>query len=357
MAKTSGPKQNKILVRLLCLTVIVVALIALLDMLPVALPAPGPNPFLRQKNEAPLIIPHGGAKILYPENTLYSFSEIFRRGWKTFEIDLCLTRDGVLVSHHDLSIDRTSDGGDRLVRDLDAMELRAFNFTSKFIGIDGKPFNAAQVPAELLVPATLRELFALYPDALYILELKDRYSAGTEAHALRAVDTLLRDIGDFAMEERVMLSTFDQTVMKHLRERLKAPEYTRILTNAVEMDALLVGILSSLRLDSFWKPSFSGLMIPHNIALSDSDARRVIAFPSFIRRNMFRQNDETGVWHTAFAQNRIVRTARRHRIALCFWTVNEEEDLRYLIDLGVDGIITDRPDIMEAILAERIPTR
>ena len=85
------------------------------------------NIFRMKEGERTKVIAHGGAKQLFPENTIEAFDGVMELGVDILEMDVCLTKDEVVVTHHDKTIDRTSDGSGR-VRDYTYEELKNFNF-------------------------------------------------------------------------------------------------------------------------------------------------------------------------------------------------------------------------------------
>ena len=74
------------------------------------MPAAAGNPFLRAEEQAPFVVAHGGCKHLFPENTMVAFDGAVALGVDMLEMDVRLTADGVLVTHHDDTLRRTSDG-------------------------------------------------------------------------------------------------------------------------------------------------------------------------------------------------------------------------------------------------------
>lgn len=120
--RTCEGKSMKHLKRFIIFITVVVLVLVITNIVPWA-PTKAKNneKWLRRDGEAPLIIPHGGAKEMYPENTMYAFD--MTSHYDAFEIDLALTDDNILISHHDLDLDLMANRPDLKVRDLKYDEI------------------------------------------------------------------------------------------------------------------------------------------------------------------------------------------------------------------------------------------
>jgi glycerophosphoryl diester phosphodiesterase len=328
-------------------------LVMILNILPWAPAYPGANPMRIEPGTRPHIVPHGGAKDLFPENTVLSYREMHARQWDTFEIDLCITADGQLVTHHDLDILGTTGVENTLVRDLSYAEMTELNFGANFVDLDGRrPYadsdDLSPDMAELLVPARLEDLFVSYPDNYYILELKDTVDASGPANAEAAVAELIRLIETYGMQEQVVVSSFDDEVTSAFRERTDGS----IPTGAATGDVLMFSILSALNLDFFLKPAYSSVMLPVRDQIYPSERALIERLPRGLRNKLSVMDEESDTMYTNLANRRTVRDAHRKNLAVYYWTVNDRETMEYLIGIGVDGIITDRPDILADLLED-----
>ena len=99
------------------------------------MPAAAGNPFLRTEEQAPFVVAHGGCKHLFPENTMVAFDGAVALGVDMLEMDVRLTADSVLVTHHDDTLRRTSDGEGPIIG-YTLEELGRFNFGAKFAGLE-----------------------------------------------------------------------------------------------------------------------------------------------------------------------------------------------------------------------------
>ena len=117
----------------------------------------------------PLLFAHRGASAHAPENTLPAFELAARLGAQVLELDVHLTRDGVVVVHHDSALERTTDGAGR-VRDHTLAELRRLDAGHHFVSRGGgHPFRGkgVQIP-------TLEEVLGAFPDRGFNIEIKQR---------------------------------------------------------------------------------------------------------------------------------------------------------------------------------------
>ncbi len=238
---------------------------------------------------------HRGGRALGPENTLVAFDIGMANGADGMELDVHLSRDGRVVVCHDPTVDRTTDATGPLA-DRTAAELAALNATVRF----GTDLEHVWTGARAGIP-TLDDVLMRYPGARVIVEIKDC----TEACAGAVVDSVRRT----GALDRVCVGSF--SLLALLAVRACEP---RIVTGA----ALKEGQWALYR-------SWIGLS------------------PGRVPYRAFQVPEQAG--RLTVVTSRFLRAAHKRDISIYVWTVNEEADMRRLFDLGVDGIITDRPDI------------
>ena len=301
-------------------------------------------------DDRPLIIPHGGAKVLYPENTIYSFKQT--EMYDAFEIDLTLTKDDVLMTHHDLDLglDLGESYQETLVRSLtyneiiDLIKDNDYPFVRNFEDINGdKPYENITDPLILaeLVPAKLEDIFQLYPNKKYILEIKD---TEIENDFKKAITLLIELIEDYELEENVIVSSFSDEVIEAFQKE------SSIHTSTAWGGTLKFVLLSAFNVDFFYRPKHAALIIPVYQELGESYAKYIKLLPSPIKDSFIKKGTSD---MTDLGQKGIIEDAKRHNMATIYWTINDEETMLRLIELGVDGIITDRPDILYNIYIEQ----
>ncbi len=382
----------KIFKWILNIIIALVLFIGVINFLPSApMSAKGKNPF-RKAGDMPLNIPHGGAKLLAPENTVYSYKFLLKDeeydfddiegelpfDVKVLEIDLALTKDEILITHHDLMLDKDVFGSDVFIRDytydeiVDMYEDSNFqvgrNFYDPNFWSEGASVPIAP-PEEYfkdMVPAHLEnELFKPYYvyDAeadkfinenpyLYILEIKDTVENGvTETWSNTASQALVDLIKKYELQNQVVLSSFSDDVIAHFRELM--PE---AITNFGVGETTNFAIFSAFYIDFFWKTKSQVLIIPnydsYGTPLGKGTADLLDKIPNFISGNIARK-DENGDYKPDLAKKQLIDDAHRKNIAVFFWTINDEQEMEELIKLGVDGIITDLPDLLHEVI-ERV---
>ena len=230
-----------------------------------------------------------------PENTLVAFDAGIAAGADGLEFDVHLSRDRQVVIIHDGTLERTTDGRGS-VAERTAAELAGVNASRRF-GIDLE-HQWAGAPAG--VP-TLEAVLARYRDAALIIEMK-----GEDTRLGPAVVDIIRRAG---VSHRVCLGSFSSAVLASARAA--APD---IPTSAGRDESL-----RALQRSWFW-------MSPGKVPY------RAFQLPEVSGR-------------LRVVSRRFLRGAHRSGCAVQVWTVNEEADMRRLFDWGVDGIVTDRPDV------------
>jgi glycerophosphoryl diester phosphodiesterase len=267
----------------------------------------------------PLVYAHRGGAALRPENTIASFDYGLSLGADGLELDVRLSRDGVVVIHHDGTVDRTT-GGTGPLSALTADELGMLDagywfrpaFETGRTPEGGRHSTAAGTEFPFRgqgfgVPR-LREVLERYPGVPLIIELKVNHAE----LARRTID----DVRAAGAVDRVSFGSFGWRVLHAAREY-----EPRIATGAS-------------REETRW-------------ALYRSWIRWPLGRPSY---REFQVPERSGA--TTIISPRFVRHAHRAGLPVKVWTVNEEADMRRLIRWGVDGLISDRPDVAAAVVRE-----
>ncbi len=292
-------------------SVVVIFIYVLLQVIPY--PSRPQTLFHTQQGEAPLVMAHGGSKHLFPENTVLAFDASFNMGVDVLETDLCMTKDGVLITHHDLTINRTSNGTGN-VSDYTYEQLLEFNFGSQFVDIDGNmPYtNSQDVIADGLVPIQVEELFTRYgKNVLYVMEIKDKGELG-----IQAAVQLNEFINANSLQEYVCVASFDQEVLAHFN-KIK-DESTLISMDESTATSFIISNLVGYGI--FMNYEQSGLQIPMS---------------------------QMGIDLT---NPYLLYKVNHNHMFVHYWTINDPDDMEKLVKAGVDGIITDRPDLLFQVL-------
>lgn len=248
---------------------------------------------------APLGIAHRGSRLLWPENTMPAFQGAVDLGYRYLETDLHVTKDGVLVTHHDHTIDRTTDGSGR-VSGFTLAELQRFDAAASFERDGDRPWSAVPIP-------TLEEVMSTFPDTILTLDLKE---SGLEP----ILGLLLSRHGWW---DRVIVGSFSDRRLRRFRREAGG----RVATSAGRVET--ARFLAAARAGRVPSIAADALQVP-------TAARRVTVV----------DRKTVAAAHAALKQVHV-------------WTVNEPAEMHRLFDLGVDGIITDRPDLLNEVIAER----
>lgn len=267
-----------------------------------ARPAPK-HAFFEAEDARTQVIAHRGGARLRPENTLAAFAHALTLGADVLEMDVQPAADGAMVLMHDRTVERTTDGRG-LVASLTLEELRKLD-----AGYNWSPDGGRTYPFRgkgIRVP-TLEEVFARFPAARMNIEMK--YAEPTVARSLCA---LVRRSG---MGQQVLVASMNGTVVTAFREA--CPE---VATSMSRGEAYLFFYLQLFSLDAAYTPPVRAVQVPYRLG------EKVVATADFIA------------------------AAHRRELKVHVWTVNEAARMKELIGIGVDGIITDHPDRLAALV-------
>ena len=260
-------------------------------------------------SSTPLILGHRGAAGAAPENTLLAFERGLELGAHILESDVQATREGVPVLVHDERVDRTTEGRGEIAQ-LALTEVQSLDAGYRF----ESPERAGRFPQRgrgLSIP-TLEEAFRALPEPRFNLEIK---SADT-----RAVGRVVEMVDRFEREDRTLLTAGDDPIMRSLRREI-ARSGTRPAIGASTGDVLEV-VRSAL--DNAPPPAdVMALQIPREFA------GQPLVTPQLLDH------------------------CHGHGIQIHVWTIDEVAEMAELLDLGVDGLVTDHPERLAALLATR----
>ena len=252
---------------------------------------------------SPLVFAHRGGAALGPENTFAAFDRAVALGVDGLELDVRLSRDGEVVVHHDRTLRRTAGRPDAVAR-LTAGELATVDVGRHFPGVSSGP-PATGVPR-------LRDVLARYPSLLLIVELKVN-----DARLARAV---VEDVAAADAVDRVCVGGFQGGVLRAVRAT-----DPRVATSAGREEVRWLLYRSWIG----WTPrraAYCALQVP------EMAGRTRVVSPRFLA------------------------LAHRAGLTVHVWTVDRPDDVTRLAAMGVDGIITDRPDVALSVLGRsRVP--
>jgi glycerophosphoryl diester phosphodiesterase len=239
----------------------------------------------------PIAFAHRGGTSEYPENTMSAFEHAVSLGYRYLETDVHRTADGVLVAFHDNDLRRTC-GVDAAIVDLPWSEIRELR-------VNG------QEPIPLM-----RELLDRWPDVRFNIDCKADPAAQPLAQLLTDTDAL----------DRVCIGSFSHRRLLRLRRQLGRT------------------LLTSLSPPEIGSLRFTGWL--------GGPSTRVAQVPPSGGR-------ATGIGHIEIVTDAFIRRAHARNVAVHVWTINDDSEMDRLLDLGVDGIMTDRPEVLREVFERR----
>ena len=251
----------------------------------------------------PWAIAHQGGRGIWPENTLYAFEKALALGVDVLEMDLRATSDGVIVVMHDDTVDRTTNGSGR-VDSLTLAEVRELDAGYRFEDASGQFAFRGQ---GLIVPM-LEEVLSRFGKARLNLEMKEF----TPDLAV----TFCRLLEESGATDGVLVASFGHDAMSAFRQACPS-----VATSATLREGLILYQLSRMHLASLYRSPAVALQIPE--ALGERE----------------------------LLEPQLLELASAFNVKVQVWTVNEESDMKRLLDMGVQGILTDYPDRLLRLMA------
>lgn len=247
-------------------------------------------------NDGFTIIAHRGASAYYPENTLASFDGAIQLGAEMVELDVQLSRDGEVIVFHDETLSRCTDGRGRTAAHT-LSELKKLDAGIRF----GAEFRGTRIP-------TLEEALSFCDGKIAVnIEIKAGVVTGTVTGGIE--EKCLNIVEKAGMGRHVVFSSFDPRALRHLREIDK--------NSAVAV---------------LYDKKHHGSQLPSEItAMFEADSFNC------------KQREISRKWLDDF---------RRKGISVNVYTVNEARGMRRLLGAGVEGIFTNRPDVLKTVVHE-----
>lgn len=252
----------------------------------------------------PLLIAHRGGAGLMPENTLAAFLQADQL-WRVdmIELDVRASKDGHCVVIHDATVDRTTNGTGN-VADMTLTELQALDAGYRFTRDGGRTYplrgQGIHIP-------TIAEVLAALPTMRFTVESK----------VATVQEPLFRAVYEYRATERV-IAAGERNAYR-----------TKFRTYGGAKSASLEEALPFFLMHKLWLGRFSG--VPADVVQTCEvyRGRRIVS-------------------------SRLVRDFHSRGVQLHVWTVNDERDMERLLDWGVDGLVTDRPDRLAELLHRRV---
>ena len=258
-------------------------------------------PFYSQY-ENNLVIAHRGGRGLVPGNTIEASANALELGASIIELDIQLTRDKKIVVRHDASIDTTSNASG-LISEMYFTDMQKYKY-----GFNNIDYPDIKYKKSLQI-SLLEEFFEVFPEQRFLIEIKPSDPS--------AADALCETINNNDFSEKVLVGSFNTSTLRYFRRICP-----QVPTSLGRSEITWAIILKSFKLGNLLRSSGFSVQLPFKV-----NNRQII---------------NRGLVHFFQSMNMKVDV----------WTVNDEYSMRHLLDLGVDGIITDYPDLLVSIMKE-----
>jgi len=248
---------------------------------------------------------HRGASALAPENTVEAFRQAVREGIEGLELDVHMTSDGEIVVLHDPTVDRTTDGAGP-ISGMTLSEVKRLDAGYRFPLDDAHPYRGR----DIRVP-TLAGVFRAFPEVAINMDIKEHRPGIEEA--------VLREILASGAGGRTLVASWEYRTIRRFRRVAGG----RVPTAASRFEIGVFYLASRLRVERLLRPAYDALQVP--------------------------------VRHRGLEilTRRFLDAAHARGVRVDAWTINEAGEMRRLLDLGVDAIMSDRPDTLAGVLRER----
>jgi glycerophosphoryl diester phosphodiesterase len=257
-------------------------------------------------HEEPLFFAHRGGSALAPENTLVAFEKGLSYGADALELDVHPTRDGEIVVFHDDTLDRTTDGSGR-VSGFTLDDLRQFDAGYRFTPDAGAtyPYRGQGVT----IP-TLAEVYERFPATRVNIEIKEDIP-GVEEQLWRVIQAA-------HAEDRTLVAGFLAAPLL----RFRTVSQGRVATSGSMPEVRAFVLAAYARATRLLRPAYDAVQVPETY-------RGVpVVTPT------------------------TVRVAQQMGLAVHVWTVDDRASMERLLGYGVDGLMSDRPDILAQVLQD-----
>lgn len=297
------------------------------------------NP-MRTTEDLPILIAHGGGNKEFPDNTLEAFYNAYSVDPRVMmETDVSITKDGVVILSHDIRLDRKTNVtgyiSDWNYSDLISQKVD-FGYTNptedqvlsgelkKFKTLEGKEVTPLDViypegvtprDEKVFLATTLEELIVSFPNNRINVEIKQSGDLG-----FKALDEIIKLLEKHDAFDRVVLASFHEELYdeyKRLQKEKLVPD--NFMYSPATSAATTFFVLQLIGLDLFFGDNMCVFQLPM---------------------------EQMGF---NLATKSFVKAAHRNNLAVHYWTINDVEDMKHLIDIGADGIMTDYPHRLKEV--------
>lgn len=265
--------------------------------------SPGPTPRFFE-GRRPRLMAHRGASCEAPENTLPAFELAVGYGADILEMDVWLTADGHVVVCHDETVDRTTNGTGAIPQ-MTLAQVQALDAGYRFTADGGNTFPYR---GRGVVIPTLQQVLEAFPHTPLNIEIKHNSDA-----AVRSTILLLERYGR-VKDGSVIVAALDHDLIRRIRR------FSRdVLTSTSQRESGRMLAAAWSRLPVFWTPG--------------------VAFQVPPKRGLL-----------PVVSGRFVTAAHKRGLEVHVWTIDDEQQMRRLFDMGVDGLFTNNPALARRVI-------
>lgn len=298
------------------------------------------NPMIKNAT-LPMLIAHGGGNKEFPDNTLEAFYNAYSVDQNVMmETDVSITKDGVVILSHDTTLDRKTnvtgnihdwnysdlisqrvdfgytnptDDNDRLSGER--MHFKDDNGNERFPTDVTYPDGVTPRDEKVFLATTLEELITSFPNNCINVEIKQSGELG-----FKALKEILRLLEKHNAFDRVVLASFHDEIYSKFKCLQKAGEVPKeFMYSPATGGATKFFVLQLIKLDLFFNDGMCVFQLP---------------------------TEQLGF---NLATKGLVKTAHKHNLAVHYWTINDIEEMKHLIEIGADGIMTDYPHRLKEV--------
>ena len=255
----------------------------------------------------PVVLAHRGDSARFPENTMPAFESAVKMGVDVIETDVHLSSDGEVVIWHDDTLERMS-GDPRNISQMNWIEIKDVNAGSLFSENKGEtyPFRDKGIH-----PVLLKDLLGRFPEMKFNVDLKDNNTLLAEKYS-----EILKELHCF---DRVVTASFHKNILHHFRKLLP-----QALTSCTSIEVL--------RLILLYRSGILSIPFPYK--------KKILQVPEY--------SGSIKVLSKGF-----IKYLHKRGFKVQVWTVNESSEMKRFLNMGVDGIFTDKPALLMECLKKR----
>ncbi len=258
----------------------------------------------------PLVIAHQGGEHLAPSNTMIAFEQAVEMGVDVLETDIHITKDGHLVAIHDPTVNRTTNG-QGAVAELTLEEIKELDAGYHFVDLEG---NNSFRGKGVTIP-TVEEMFQAFPDTRIEIEIKD---TNPPERYEEIAQKLWELTVEYNREDTLLVASFDQEILETFNRFTEG----KVALVGGRQEITRFVLLHKLFVRNLYKPEVDAFQVPLQESIFD------------------------------LTNQRLIQDAQRSGVQMHYWTIDDKETMRYLLESGADGILTNRPDLLLEVREE-----